>query len=120
MVTSPGHVKSGLSVSIIVTVKLHSEVFPAASVAIKVFTVVPTGNNDPLAKPAVCSKNTIGNAQLSVTTGSAYVTTAPHSPSSFTKEISAGQIITGSSSSTTFTSKQQDDTNIPFASSVTV
>ena len=39
-----------------VTVKLQVDVLPAASVATKVFVVVPAGKTEPEGNPAVCSK----------------------------------------------------------------
>jgi hypothetical protein len=49
---------------LIATVKVHLLEFPAASVAVKVFVVIPTGKLEPLGNPAVCVKVTPG--QLSV------------------------------------------------------
>ena len=43
----------GFSVSLIVTVKLHEVLFPAASVTSNVLVVVPTGKVAPEANPAV-------------------------------------------------------------------
>ena len=47
---------TGFSLSTTVTEKLHEDVFPTASVAVKVLIVgiVPTGKLNPLAMPAVC------------------------------------------------------------------
>ena len=46
-VTFAGHVIVGACVSFTVTVKLHVAVFEAASVAVQVTVVVPTGNVEP-------------------------------------------------------------------------
>jgi hypothetical protein len=48
-----GQVTDGLPVSGTVTVKLQLAVLPAASMTVNVLVVVPPGNRDPLAKPAV-------------------------------------------------------------------
>ncbi len=61
-----GTITIGNSLSFTVTVKLLVVTLPEASVALKVFVVVPTGNTEPLGKPAVCSVVTV---QLSVPTG---------------------------------------------------
>lgn len=58
---------TGASLSVIVTVNEHELVFPAASVAVNVLVVVPTGNNEPLAKPDVWL--VVTPAQLSVAVG---------------------------------------------------
>lgn len=62
-----GQVIAGAWLSITVTVKEQVEVFPAASVALKVFVVVPIGKEAPLAAPTVCE--TVVPAQLSAPTG---------------------------------------------------
>jgi hypothetical protein len=66
-VTLVGHVIVGASVSLTVTVKEHEVVLLAASVAVYVTVVVPTGKVAPLANPAVKAVLTPG--QLSVPTG---------------------------------------------------
>ena len=43
----PGQFAVGASVSFTVTVKLHDELFPAASVAVQVTVEVPTANVEP-------------------------------------------------------------------------
>jgi hypothetical protein len=50
-----------------VTVKLHEDVFPDASVTAWVTVVVPIGKTEPLAKPAV--RVVVAPVQLSVPTG---------------------------------------------------
>ncbi len=52
--TITGQVISGSSLSITVTSKLSVVMLPAASLTSKTLVVVPTGNNDPLGKPAIC------------------------------------------------------------------
>src|ERR1051325_145615 len=52
-VMSLGQCGTGLSGSVIVTVKLHSAVWPATSVTWRVLVVTPFGNNEPLARPDV-------------------------------------------------------------------
>src|SRR5665647_70615 len=83
----------GGSLSIIVTVKLHVDLFPAASVVSKVFVVTPTGNNDPEANPVVLT--VLAPAQLSVPIGAVYETRAPHCPAVMFCETLAGQLMTG-------------------------
>src|SRR5205085_4454884 len=97
----------GASVSLIVIVKLHDEVFPDASVTTKVFVVTPTGNVLPLARPVVCA--VVAPMQLSVPTGAVYVTTAPHVPASAACVMFAGQEIIGASLSVIVTVNEQDD-----------
>jgi len=61
------HSRLGASESLTMMVKLHSETFPALSSASKVMVVVPSGNSDPEAGPAVCITVT---SQLSVAVAS--------------------------------------------------
>ncbi len=58
-----GQVITGASVSVIVTVNEQVAVFPLASVIRKELLVVPMGNTEPDARPAVCV--TIAPGQLS-------------------------------------------------------
>src|SRR6266576_5657309 len=58
----PGHVTTGPSVSLTVTVKVFVSVFPAASVAVDVTVVAPLGNTEPEAGLLT----TLTPAQLSV------------------------------------------------------
>ena len=51
--TLAAQVIDGASVSLTVTEKLQVAVLPDASVAMKLLVVVPTGNTEPEAKPAV-------------------------------------------------------------------
>ena len=62
-----GQVTEGICVSFTVTVKLQVFVLLLASVTLKVLVVIPTGNADPLAKPAVLT--VIAPVQLSVPVG---------------------------------------------------
>ena len=62
-----GQVIVGSCVSLTVTVKAQVAVLLAPSVTLKVFVVVPTGNEDPEGKPEVWI--VVGLEQLSVPTG---------------------------------------------------
>ena len=84
-----GAVIVGFCVSFTVTVKLDVVVLPAASVALYVTVVVPTGKVDPLTGPAVCAM--LLPVQLSAAVGAVHVTTAPHTPSSFDLMMLAGK-----------------------------
>ena len=53
-VIANGAVTKGTSVSLTVTVNPQVAVLPLASVTRNTFVVVPLGNADPLASPAVC------------------------------------------------------------------
>ena len=86
----------GFSVSLIVTVKLQVAVLPDASVTTNVFVVLPIGNTEPLARPAVWAIDE--PAQLSAK-GTVNVFTAPHTPASLPDMILAGQVMVGFSSS---------------------
>jgi hypothetical protein len=78
---------------------------PLASVTLNTFVVVPVGNADPLASPAVCI--VIGSAQLSAPIGAVNVAIALQSPESFTLLMFAGQVIVGNWVSLTVTVKPQ-------------
>jgi hypothetical protein len=93
-----GHVKVGFSLSFTVTVKLQVAVLPAASVTTNVFVVVPLGNAEPLAKPAVCAMLEPGQLSLN---GTLYVTTAVHKPASLFTVILLGHVKVGFSLSFT-------------------
>ena len=94
---------TGFSSSTTVTVNDSSWVLPAASVAVYVTVVVPTGN----ALPEAMSGLNELKEQLSLAEGADHVTTAPHSPASTLWLVMlAGMLeIEGSSSSTTVTVK---------------
>ena len=94
---------TGASESVTITSKLQKLVFPAASVAVKLTVVVPTGNVSPEAGPLVCSKLT--SPELSAISGSVKLIAAPHIPGSFCWFIVSGQTIVGSSLSSTVTVK---------------
>ena len=53
LLTFAGQVMVGNSVSLTVTVKAQVAVLPLASVTLKVFNVLPTGNMDPLGGPVI-------------------------------------------------------------------
>ena len=83
--------------SVTVTSNEQIVLFPAASVTVKVFVVVPLGKVEPLARPAVW---TVVGVQLSVPTGAVYVTAAPAGLVAVAL-IFARQVIEGASSSVT-------------------
>ncbi len=80
----------GASLSVTVMVKLPSVVSPAASVAVYVIVVAPTGNVAPLANPAVCA--IVDPVQLSAEVGSTHVTSAPQTPASVFTAMFAGKL----------------------------
>lgn len=92
-VTLLGQVIDGNWLSLMATVKLQVAVLPDASVTKKAFVVVPTGNAEPLGKPAVCVVTALG--QLSVPTGAVKVTIFEHNPGSLLPVTFAGQVIVG-------------------------
>src|ERR1041384_1388429 len=65
--SAAGAVIVGFSVSLIVTTKLHSAVSPTPSVTRNVLVVLPTGKNEPLARPAICV--VVAPPQISAPTG---------------------------------------------------
>ena len=93
---SAGQITTGFSSSFTVTLKVHTSVLPAASVAVMVTSVVPTGK----ILPEAGTLENVTPGQLSVAVG-AKVTTASHRPGSLLTIISAGQVTTGASSSLT-------------------
>src|SRR5204862_2450910 len=70
-----GQTITGAWLSRTVTVKLQAAVLPAASLTTNVLVVTPSGNNEPLARPAVCT--VLEPGQLSVPTGAVKLTIAP-------------------------------------------
>jgi hypothetical protein len=64
---SVGQVMTGGAASITFTLKLHEAVFPATSVTVKVFTVVPSGKVEPEGSPDV--RTVFAIVQSSVPTG---------------------------------------------------
>jgi len=97
--------------SFTVTVNVQLAVLPAASVAVAVTVVVPTGKVLPDAGTVV----TVTPGQLSLADGSANVTTAPQVPGVLLTEIFAGQVMLGGCTSFTVTVKLQVDV-LPAAS----
>jgi hypothetical protein len=89
-VISAGQVTAGASVSLTVTLNVHEAVFPAASVAVAVTKVVPTGNVDP--EGGVTTSVTPGLSSVAVTVK---FTTASQTPESVPTVISEGQVTTG-------------------------
>jgi hypothetical protein len=104
--TLPAFVLSCKHTSNVVTTKLHIDIFPDASVPVHVTVVVPTGNVDP--DGGVHTNGFAPSGQLSVTTGSGYVTTTPVPPiTGVTATMFAGQTITGACVSLTVTLNEQ-------------
>ena len=90
---------TGASVSVTITSKLQKLVLPAASVAVKLTVVVPTGNVSPEAGPLVW--RIVAPSALSVNSGIVKSTTAPQTPGSLLRSIFSGQVISGPSVSFT-------------------
>src|SRR5439155_1559336 len=95
-----GQVIAGGCVSFTVTVKVHVEVLPCASVAVLVTVVAPTAKAKPLAGPLV----TVATVQLSVAL-TAKVTLLAHVPGAVFTVRFAGQVIAGGCVSFTVTVK---------------
>jgi len=96
----------GASVSRTLTTNEQTANSPAASVALNVTVVLPTGNSEPLAKPAV--RTTDCTPQLSAATGAVYVTVCWHCPPMATTAMSLGQTMVGASWSLTATAKEHE------------
>src|SRR5260221_10089964 len=96
-------ITGGSASPLTVTVKVHVELLPAASLAVYSIVVVPAGNKLPLAKPLVCV--TVGTAsQLSLAVGAVQLTIAPHLPVSIgTGPMLPGQPLITSDSASSFT-----------------
>jgi hypothetical protein len=102
-VIGAGHVMTGASVSLTVTVNEQLEVLPLPSSAVQVTVVVPTEKLEPDAGTQV----TVGaGLQLSVAVA-VKLTTAAQVPTSLLTTIGAGQVMTGASSSKTVTVNEQ-------------
>lgn len=93
-------VKAALAVT--VTAKLHVETLPAASVAVQVTVVVPTGK----AEPDGGWQTTLTPGQLSVAL-TVKVTVADEAAGAAATVMSAGQVMTGGCWSSTVTVKVQ-------------
>ena len=65
--TLDGQVTFGFSESVTVTVKLQTAVLPEASVTKKPILVIPTGKDEPLARPEVCVNAEPGQLSPEVT-----------------------------------------------------
>ena len=98
----PLSVMTGGVTSLTVTLKVQLFVFPAASVAVAVTVVVPTGKTEPDAGLLTI----VGAPQLSLPVTVKF-TTAEQVPTGALTVISAGQEMLGSSSSVTLTVKLQ-------------
>ena len=84
-----------------VTLNEQEAVLPAASVTMKVLTVVPTGKAEPEGRPAIWVVTAPG--QLSVPIGAVQFTIAEHCPDAADCVMLPGQLITGVSVSTIVT-----------------
>jgi hypothetical protein len=98
----PLSVITGGVTSLTVTLKVQLFVFPAASVAVAVTVVVPTGNTDPDAGLLTI----VGTPQLSAPETVKF-TTAEQVPTGALTVMSGGHEMVGSSSSVTVTVKLQ-------------
>jgi hypothetical protein len=102
----PAFVLSCKHTSNVVTTKLHIDIFPDASVPVHITVVVPTGNVDP--DGGVHTNGFAPSGQLSVTTGSGYVTTTPMLPGAgVIAVVFDGQTIVGGCVSLTVTINEQ-------------
>jgi hypothetical protein len=95
-----GHVTTGASVSVMVTVKAHVAVLPEASVAVQVTVVVPTAKQVPEAGEQL----TVTPGQLSVAVAT-NVSTEQHIPGSVVPVMGLGHVTVGASVSLTVTVK---------------
>lgn len=86
---SAGQMMVGGAPSMTVTLNEQVLVFPAASVAVQVTVVVPTGKNEPDAGV----QEDVRPGQLSVTVGSGKLTFVPLEPGSTKTVMLAGQVI---------------------------
>ena len=101
--TFAGHVTVGISESKTVTANVHVPVLLAASVAVHVTVVVPTGN----AEPDAGTHATVVPGQLSKAGGVVNVTSAVHCPVALPLRISPGQVRVGASVSEIVTVNEQ-------------
>src|SRR5882724_1169113 len=90
--------------AVTVTLKLHEAVFPAASVAVQLTEVVPTGKLEPEAGMQLV----VTPGRLSEATGAEYVITLEVCPAAAAVAILAGQVIVGAT-----VSKQVNLTTLP-------
>ena len=81
-------VNNGVDVSFTLTLKVQDVALPEASVAVYFTLVVPSGNEAPLGKPAVCESV---KEQLSLAVGAVHETTAEQFPASLFTTLSTGQ-----------------------------
>src|SRR5262245_10749080 len=99
----PGQVIDGGWVSLMVTGKEHSALFPTASVAVQVTSVSPFGNSEPDGGTQL----TVAPGQLSVAVAAKLTLTAPHWPGSVLLTMFAGQRTVGGCVSLIVTLKLQ-------------
>jgi hypothetical protein len=110
-----GHdVKNGAWLSVTITSNEHVDEFPAASVAVKVIIVIPTGNVEPDGKPDVCTIETPG--QLSEADGAIHDTIALHKPGLLLEIISNGQLVNNGDSPSVTVTLNEHVTEFPPAS----
>ena len=102
---SPGQIITGTVVSATVTVNEHELELFDESVTVNVCVVIPIGNKDPLAKPAVWVVET--PVQLSVPIGAVKFTIAPHLFESLLTKMFPGQTMEGNCVSFTVILKEQ-------------
>src|SRR5450759_3168878 len=91
--------KTGASISSTVIVWVTETAFPAASVAVQVIVVTPTGYGASIAAPSLRTLETFTPWQLSVATGEPTATTAEARPGSLPVVMLSGAVIDGASSS---------------------
>jgi hypothetical protein len=103
--TSAGHVIEGAVASRTVTLKEHEPVLDAASVAVQVTVVAPTGKVEPEAGEQTTEA---APEQLSEADGVSYSTKASHCPVGASASTFAGHAITGPVVSETVTVKEQE------------
>src|SRR5450756_615092 len=91
--------KTGASMSSTVIVCVTEVVFPAASVAVQVIVVTPTGYGASIAAPSLRTLETFTPWQLSDATGELTATTAEARPGSLPVVMPAGAVIDGGTKS---------------------
>ena len=104
-----GHdVNTGAFVSFTLTVNEHVAILPAASAALYITTLVPTGNVEPLGNNEVSV--TVAVPHLSVAVGAAQEATPEQVPPTLFTTILLGQKVkTGACKSATVTVKEQEE-----------
>jgi hypothetical protein len=109
VVTLGGHVMTGSSASLTVTVKLQNAALPAASCPTYTSLCTPTANELPL--PAALVPVVFGDPQLSLSTGVVYVTVFAHCCAAASTAMLPGHdAYCGASRSSTVTVNEHDAT----------